>query len=301
MSIRDPLLEKAVAKRTKAEREFDATPAGIAALRNTLEKSPQNERYRLDLDNALELRAAQLKLLGLEEARERAHSSKDAKKHLVQMEEKYGHDFLPDDFARIGLEDTDSEFFEHAELMSQIGYDWAQKLEPEEMAALSWLTDEGTEVLSRHAHGSTKDDDYYKEPLSDDVIAKRSALVKSALEKAPRTQKPVVIYRGVGSQVPFDLEAVRQSGVYEAKSHLSASVNPGIAHMFGYKNIILEVKTTQIPSLPGIGRAPIRELEVLMPQGSKYRVVEIAEDVKFGWSEQKPTSYTVVRLEEITD
>jgi ADP-ribosyltransferase exoenzyme len=294
-------IERTIKRRDKALAEFNATPVGLAILQSQVTHGTgyEKERSELDLAQAKALREYQLSAIAAED---RGDTGSHAGSRLHTLYENLG---LSDEFDtttadRVGWDNGTEIFSKNSKLLTKASSAWVDNMSPEQSAAIAWVTGAGSEILSRHAHGVPQT--YYGESYTNEQLEERARLVNEAFDAAPRMPKPVVLYRGIGSGYPFDPEEVIQEGHYTAKSILSASVNPGVANSFGYKNVILEMKTRRFASPVNISGVGPREAEVMIKPGSRFKVTGVLRDVSFGWSKENMVDgYTVIQMEEVED
>lgn len=316
LSLDDPKdrekFDRTLALRAKAEREYYATPAGIAILERKIRDndSPyQIEKLSQKLQDAKEYRAHLLSLVKMKDQGDLDTHNKDK---TAPRYEKLGFatEFAPADQPRLGWSThaLDKDSAEQAAQVRQIGQflnrasdSWVKRLTPEEIATLSWLTDDGSHIMSEHAAGNSEKVAKLTS-IPPEELDRRLAIIKEACKKAPKLKSPVILYRGLQREAPFDLEKVKETGEYVAPTALSASLNPGVANSFGYKNIILEFKTRKFPTPTNFSYQHHKESEVLVPPGAKFRLVGVQEGVKAGWTEDTLVEgYTVVQLEEVEE
>lgn len=293
--------DRLIAKRTRAEKEFDATPAGMAILKQKIkhETGHTREQAKDKLAQAKALRAHRLSLI---KAKDRGDIGVHSDARLSTLYQRLGlrEDFDTTSADRIGWDTSTEQFKQSTTLLVKASDAWMKNMTPEQIAAVQWVTGRGSEVLSRHGNGH--DPGYFGRQYSAEEIERRARLVEEAFDKAPRMPKPVVLYRGIGSQFPFDADKVIADGEYTAPSVLSATINPGVANSFGYKNVIMEIKTRRFASPTNFSGAGPREAEVMIKPGSRFKVTGVLRDVTFGWREEnKVPGYTVIQVEEIED
>lgn len=142
---------------------------------------------------------------------------------------------------------------------------WMSQLTPQEIEAVSWVTSNGASVMNQHLSGKEPEiwgyDTYPRE-----FIDQQIAYFRSAMAKAPELDEPIIIYRGTGSEFA-NFEYLDRP----ASASLAGSVARGFANGEG-EAVVLEIKTTKVPSVAGMSAWGVSELEVLAPLG-KYRKV----------------------------
>lgn len=304
--------DRTLALRKKAEREYYATPAGIAILERKIKDTDsdfQKEQLAQKLRDAKEYRAHMLSLVKMKDQGDLENHNKDK---TAPRYEKLGFatEFAPADQPRLGWsthalgkdsEEQAAQVRKVGQFLNRASDVWMKRLTPEEISTLSWLTDDGSHIMSQHAAGNSEKVASMT-PIPPEELDRRLSIITEACKKAPRLKSPVVLYRGLQREAPFDLEEVKRTGQYTAPTALSASLNPGVANSFGYKNIILEVKTRKFPTPTNFSYQHHKESEVLIPPGAKFRLVGIQEGVKAGWTEDTLVDgYTIVQLEEVEE
>lgn len=292
-------IDRLIKRRDNAQLEFNATPAGLEILKQQIASGDTHEqaRARLAYREAKALRTKRLRLVKMRDVGEGTKTHGD-----VRMSTLYGKLGIVEDFDtstadRVGWQNSSKQFSRTSALLVKASEAWMSRLSPEEVHALQWLTNDGTEVLSRKAHGSPPSS---TSKLTPEEVERREALVKSAFGKAPLMPKPVILYRGIGSEVPFDVDQVLQDGEYTAPTVQSATVNPGVANSFGYSNVILEMKTRRFPSPTNFAGNGPREAEVMIAPGSRWKVTGSLKGVSYGWDEDSMVDgYTILQMEEV--
>ncbi len=170
---------------------------------------------------------------------------------------------------------------------------------PQEDAIYSTLDESSRVWLNRLSTAEVKAIIHYN--LSADAYAKIQAGVlepseeqklyikyfHSAMEKAPRTSSPYVVYSGVSSERKDALAEQAETGMISLERIQSASLNPAQVNQFSHYNadeaVVLELKLNRIASLSlfNIHRG---EMEVLAPPGA-YEVSRKLENVEYFWNE----------------
>lgn len=119
----------------------------------------------------------------------------------------------------------------------------------------------------------------------------------SALAKAPKRDEAIRVYRRVGFYSPKPGE-VSQLDLFIAKakvgeeiaigvpgSFISTSITPRYPVVTGqFSSVIFEINTRSGAAIGNVtqGGGTAKELEVLIPRNTKFRVVSIQKDVQFG-------------------
>lgn len=274
----------------EAQGDYDATPAGTLDLERRIghgERYPEEYQDRLALARAV--RKEKLALL-------KTQDHGDNNTHYDEQKDAGNAGFdtklMEDNSDRLGfgrstqLDDREKTL---RESLIANSHEWMLRLSPEEMHAVSWLTSNGSSIMTAHLTGQEHEiwghDVYSKEYL--DTM---TSLCDSAYEKSPRTQYPVVIYRGLNTDHfhnPNDIsiKEVNQmftlGSTYTAPTYLSATANSNTAEGFASSNIVLEIKTRTIPSPVNVSAWGTSEQEVTIPRNKQFRVTNIIENVGF--------------------
>lgn len=128
---------------------------------------------------------------------------------------------------------------------------------------------------------------YWLERLEDEVLVKTimSAIEKyigeltRIFDKSPKLTKPIIVYRGTKSEYYKD-----KSDIFHNTTFMSTSLSPKIA--LGFINTLYRCCFKEIHLVPGakaIFLEPLtqqpKEVEVLLPPGTKFRITEIIKDI----------------------
>jgi len=123
-----------------------------------------------------------------------------------------------------------------------------------------------------------------REPTEDEVQMVK--YLHSALEKAPRTDRPFYCYSGVTAKRQEAIREQGEAGIIELDRLQSASLNPaqvnGFTHWEEEKSVVLEMKIDRVASLTAFN-VHRGEMEVLVPPGS-YKVEKTFHNLKYLWS-----------------
>lgn len=315
LSLEDPkdreTFDTMLARRDKAKREYFATPAGIATLEQNLRDATsdyQKEDLQRQLQDAKDYRAH---LLSLVKAKDTGDIGSHNDSKTVPQYGKLGFttEFARADEDRLGWsahaisEDVDenerTRIKKVGQFLTRASTVWMDKMTPEEVSTMSWLTNDGSHIMVEHTAGNSEKISRITS-IPPEELDRRLDIITSACNKAPRLKEPVVLYRGLQREAPFDLEEVKKTGEYTAPTALSSSLNPGVANSFGYKNIILEFKTRKFPTPTNFSYQHHKESEVLIPPGAKFKLVGVQEGVRAGWTKDTLVDgYTIVQLEEV--
>lgn len=301
-------IDKLMEKREEAQREFNATPAGLEILEREAQSTDDwtRRQAREKLKEATAWRKHRLALLKIEKDNKDEGSIKHRRERIDALYQRAGlrQEFQDPSVDRIGWDVSNPQFGVTGNFLIKASDAWASRITPQEFQALCWLTEGGTQTLSRTSHKPSDDHAEYMshQKIAPEEIQRRAEDIKTAFAKAPKLPEPVVLYRGIGTDSPFDHDEVINSGEYQAPTVLSASVNPGIAHSFGYGKVMLEMKTRRFPSAINFSTLGTkREAEVMIAPGSRWKVVAVHKGVKFCWEGNKPDVYTVIQMEETDD
>ena len=309
----------------KAEKEYETTPLGIKELedklaiclsydssqmsQDMLEESIKSARK--NLLTAKQRRAEQLKKYKLAGKKEVIEHRSD-----VDIDRSYARLGLRTEFDststdRIGWSEGSEQFNKNAAFLMRASDRWINKLNDEQISAVKWFTGSGSEMISIEAAiKGEKDEDKSLSSQRMQQILDRIGGIKNyerkkksfneALMLAPSSKKPVILYRGIGRNYKISLDEIAETGIYETPTAVSSTLNPGIANRFGSGRVVLEMKTRHFGSPTNFSGQYASEEEVIIPQGTKFRVVKVMKGMTFGWSPDHPVNgYTVVQLEEI--
>lgn len=125
-----------------------------------------------------------------------------------------------------------------------------------------------------------------EEPTEDDRLFVK--YFHSALDKAPKTAKPYVVYSGVSLERQEDIASQAENGAIDLNRIQSASLNPAQVNQFSHYHaadgVVLELRLNRIASLSlfNIHRG---EMEVLAPPG-KYELSQKLTNVGYFWNEK---------------
>ena len=290
-------LDRLVAARSRAEKEFLATPAGLALLESKVKgaRHPRDrEMAQEDLDNARLLRQSKLAAIQANDEGDK-NSHRQARVEQLYAKLNLVTEFLEDDVPRVGWYNTDEGQDDYTDTLIKVSSAWSNRLTPEQLAVVHWYAEDGSNVLSMHSRGEQPATEF-----TADELDSKQKLLTEALERAPRLPHKVVLYRGINSLGKFDPDSIVQTGEYVTDSVQSATPNPGVANSFGYGGVMLEIKTRSIACTSAMTRHGTKEEEVLLKPGTRYKLVGDIKG-KVGWTKNSLIDYRILQLEEIED
>jgi ADP-ribosyltransferase exoenzyme len=287
---------------TEAEKEYDATPAGMLDLKRRILTENFDTEYTDRLNYARALRQEKLALLKQQDDGDLSHDEPLSSPSI----EHFHQEFLADNEIRRGWSrrDHDEESQKFLQSIVEHSHTWVSKLTAEETEAISWLTANGFSVIREHLAGR-EHDIWGHDVYSRESVERAIELCDSAYEKTPQLESPIVVYRGLGSW-HFDekyqsFEDVQKEFVvgetFEPDTYLSASASPQIANGFATGGVCLEIKTTRMPSPVNVSAWGHAEAEVTIPRKSKFRITKVIDKVGYN----STMDNIVVQMEEITD
>lgn len=138
------------------------------------------------------------------------------------------------------------------------------------------------------------------EEFYDDYTKKQIALLDDIFARQVPGE-PKVTYRGM-TQLPY-ADKIQQGGVITFKNFVSTSLSPRVALTFAENDtpVMLEIETASgVPAVRMLG-----EYEYLLPRDSKYKVLEVTENVTcvvpHGNSNVTTAGVTYLRLKHLDD
>lgn len=175
------------------------------------------------------------------------------------------------------------------------------KLGPRELAAYevldqaceTWLSRLSTaEVKALHSY--VQDAQSYAESMAAShgaaaTFTNSFKYLHTALEKAPRSEKPVIVYAGVSRERVNEVRDAAHNGAFSMNRVQSTSLNPAMVNSFmrpseydGEDHTALEVKTDRIASLSLFHLR--EEMEILLPP-QDYRVKSVESGISYAYSD----------------
>lgn len=278
---------------------YDTTPAGQEFLKRKIKhKQHPLQEYKDRLALGQFRRETALKDAGLIDSGDTYNHVPDG----VNRDNFHFNDgFLSDETPRISWNVDSSEGRAKIDAMIEHSHSWVSQLNADEMEAVAYYTSNGAQTINQYLRG----DDEIRSVYSKRELAKRAKNLASALAKAPKLEKPVVVYRGLQSwddaKITVD-EYVKEHPVgstMEAKFHSSASFDPGVASGFS-DDIILEISTNKPAAVSNVSAWGTREREALLAAGDKYKVKAIKQGIAYGDKEDSVEKrWTIVQLEQV--
>lgn len=311
----------------EAQRVYDSTPGGQEALQEQIVQSDDPSALTLRLEAGKMMRADQM---------------------TKMMTSTYG--FPAARSVRRGINSPDDVgSVEAVKSLIQESESWRDSLPEKEEFAVHWYSMHGFESVNAALRGGWSGEEFLAKKnemtrLSayaefggyENMVKQNIDLIDSALNKAPRTPEPRILYRSI--TIPRAGDQAQALDVAKAKfapgqtvtfpSYLSTSVDSDLmvynAHRHNTKPedvIVFEMLSSRGVSMQGKGLGSIQnhEREVLMPRDSKMKVVKILDKVTFESTRPLPGRYnsdgwlntfarlpkrarvTVVQLVDITD
>lgn len=298
----------------KAQDDYDATPAGILELQRRVmgEGYDRGEKDRLAL--GILRRKEALQKIGIEDKGDYG-DHQDSRLVEEEHEKAVQREFLAANRVRRAVP-HDGEQVTQALVEGSAA--WTAHLTPEELESVSWMTSNGFTVMRHHLDGR-EDPIWGYDTYSREMIDLNIAHVISAISKAPRLKKPVVIYRGIKGVHIFDdadksaaTTTRRPTDFGEVVSKFpvgstvdlgplpqSATLNPRTAVSFS-DEVVLEIKTRTFASPANVSAWNTTEYEVFADPTRKYRVKAVKQNVPYE-TRGENAKITVVQLEEIDD
>lgn len=155
--------------------------------------------------------------------------------------------------------------------------EWVEKLSPEEADAVSWVTSNGSSILSAHARGK-EDEIWGHDVYSKEHLDKQSELLRSAFDKAPELDEPVTIYRGVNIEKASTLYKVGD----EFRTSVPKSFSMSHKTAFNFTDIddevVLKVSTKKLASPVAVSAWGTSEQEVFSNPNASYEIAKISQE-----------------------
>lgn len=278
---------------------YDTTPAGQEFLKRKIKhKQHPLQEYKDRLALGKFRREEALKDAGIIDSGDTSEHVPDGVAHSTHH---FNSGFLSDDQPRISWNTDSAEGREKIDAMIEHSHSWVSNLNADEMEAVAYYTSNGASTINQHL----REDEEINSVYSKREIAKRAKNLASALAKAPKLEKPVVVYRGLQSWDDANInvdEYIAQNPVgstMEAKFHSSSSFDPGVASGFA-DDIILEISTKTPAAVSNVSAWGTREREALLAAGDKYKVKAIKQGIAYGDSADSiKKRWTTIQLEQI--
>ena len=278
---------------------YDTTPAGQEFLKRKIKhKQHPLREYKDRLALGQFRREAALKDAGLVDSGDTYNHVPDGVKHETSH---FNDGFLPDDTPRISWNVDSSEGQAKIDAMIEHSHSWVSQLDADEMEAVAYYTSNGAQTINQYLRG----DEEIRSVYSKRELAKRAKNLASALAKAPKLEKPVVVYRGLQSwddvknTVEDYVKEHPVGSIMEMKLNSSASFDPGVASGFA-DDIILEISTDTPAAVSNVSAWGTREREALLAAGDKYKVKAIKQGIAYGDKKDSVEKHwTIVQLEQV--
>jgi hypothetical protein len=278
-----------------AQLEYDATPAGMRELKRRIAQWQGNAKTEYELRLALG-QAKRAERLLLIKAKDRGD---------IKHRGKVTPDIMfPSSFHRFA-DDHDNEplIDDNSETMKQLvadSHNWIDKLNHDEIEAVSWYTSNGSTVINKHLTGNS--DEFYLQDYIDDETAEdfdeREAKaaqahveyldttvkdLDSALAKGKR-QTPIKVYRGVSDAVmksegygPRDTDKYvadkfHVGGTFISPVFMSSSLEHKRGQGFETSGVLLEVLGKTVGPVSNVSAWGVTEKEYVLPRNLAYKV-----------------------------
>lgn len=299
-----------------AQLEYDATPAGMRELKRRIVQYQGNPRtdYELRLSLGQAKRAERLLLIKAKDRGDIKH--KNATPQDTMFASSF-HSFATD----YGNEPQIGHNSEEIKQVIADSHQWIEKLNDQEIEAVSWYTSNGSTVINQHLTG-TSNEFYLKDYLDDETaeefdereakaaqehIEYLDTTVKdldSALAKGKR-QTPIKVYRGVAAKVAeaegYKFEKIDQyvtdkfpvGGTFISPVFMSSSLEHKLGKRFETSSVLLEVMGKTVGPVSNVSAWGVNEKEYILPRNLAYTV----KAVKTSTDEYGVKRY-VIQLEE---
>jgi hypothetical protein len=278
-----------------AQLEYDATPAGMRELKRRIGQYDGNAKteYELRLSLGEAKRAERLLLIKAKDRGDIKHQRKSSPDTM-----------FPSSFHRFAdNHDNEPEIRHDSAEMKQLvadSHNWIEKLNDEEIEAVSWYTSNGSTVITKHLTGNS--DPFYLKDYIDDETAEQfdereadaaqahveylDRTVKdldSALAKGKR-QTPIKVYRGLSFHViesegyKFDkidkyvADKFPVGGTFISPVFMSSSLEHKKAKGFESSGVLLEVMGKTVGPVSNVSAWGVTEKEYVLPRNTAYKV-----------------------------
>lgn len=310
---------EASAAQDAAQLEYDATPAGMKELERRIKQGKgRKSQYELEYELRLQLgqakRAERLSLIKVKDRGDIKH-----KKQAVE------ETMFPDNFHRFA-ENYDNEpeiRMDSAEITKLIedSSRFTDKLNHDEMEALSWYTSNGSSIINKHLTGNSEPfylNDYIDDETNDEFDAREAAAGKAhiehlnttaehldtALEKSKR-ETFLKVYRGVSSDV-MKAEGFKRGttaeyietkfpvgGTFKSPVFMSSSLEYKRGKGFETSGVVMEVLGKTVAPVANVSAWGATEKEYVLPRNIAY-TVKAVKTIKNEFDEE----LYVIQLEE---
>lgn len=278
-----------------AQLEYDATPAGMRELKRRIAsyQGTAKTEYELRLALGQAKRAERLLLIKAKDRGDIKHSERAV---LDTM--------FPDSFHRFAEDHSNEPQIGHdSEIMKQLvadSHQWIDRLNDEEIEAVSWYTSNGSTVINKHLTGNS--DEFYLNDYRDDETAQefdeREAIaaqehlnylnttvkdLDSALAKGKR-QNPIKVYRGVSGDVmkaegytskdvgKYVTDKFPVGGTFISPVFMSSSLEHKRGSGFETSGVLLEVLGKTVGPVSNVSAWGVTEKEYVLPRNLAYKV-----------------------------
>lgn len=278
-----------------AQLEYDATPAGMRELKRRISQYQGSSKteYELRLDLGQAKRTERLLLI---KAKDRGDIKHKQSKEQDTMFPAAFHQFTDDheNEPRIELDSN-----EMKQLIAD-SHQWVDRLNDEEIEAVSWYTSNGSTVINKHLTGNS--DEFYLKDYRDDETAQEfdereasaaqdhlnhlNTTVKdldSALAKGKR-QTPIKVYRGVSIDVmkaegytsrdadKYVTDKFPVGGTFISPVFMSSSLEHKRGSGFESSGVLFEVLGKTVGPVSNVSAWGVTEKEYILPRNLAYKV-----------------------------
>lgn len=253
-------------KKKNTQSEYDATDIGKLELQRRIaqEDTPEFKQEYIDRLDSAQSHTVNTEGLNLLTEKEKSEASKvlvDSSKNVDWRKLERGSDEAS--VVNTALVDKSAE--------------WIERLSPEEAEAVSWMTSNGSDVLSAHER---KEDHYIwgHEIYSKEHLDKQTSLLSSAFEKAPELDELIAIYRGVNVKNASSLFSVGDE--ISGRVPKSFSLSSRVAGRFtdGQDEVILKVETKKVASPAAVSAWGASEQEIFSDPNAIYEIVSMSKE-----------------------
>lgn len=299
-----------------AQLEYDATPAGMRELKrriNAHEVTAKTE-YELRLALGEAKRAERLLLIKAKDRGDITHQKTTSQD--IMFRDSF-HSFAENYANEPRIENNGEEI---KQLIAD-SHRWIEKLNDQEIEAVSWYTSNGSTVINKHLTGTSAkfylkdrlDNENYKEFDEREAIAAQAHVeyldstvkdLDSALAKGKR-RTPIKVYRGVAAQIieaeGYKFENVDKyvadkfpvGGTFISPVFMSSSLEYKLGKRFETSCVLFEVMGKTVGPVSNVSAWGVNEKEYILPRNLAYTV----KAVKTSTDEYGIDRY-VIQLEE---
>lgn len=300
-----------------AQLEYDATPAGIKELERRIGQQKGNSKteYEMRLDLGKAKRAERLLLVKAKDRGDIKHLNSEQNTDVM----------FPASFHRFSKDYEQEEPIRYdSSVMKRVvedSHNWVNKLNHDEIEAVSWYTSNGSFVINKHLTGNS--DEFYLTDYRDDETAEEfdereakaaqahlehlNTTVKtldSALAKGKR-ETPVKVYRGVsydvvkadgysfGEAARYVTDKFPVGSTYISPVFMSSSLEYKRGAGFESSGVLLEVLGKTVGPVSNVSAWGVAEKEYILPRNVAYKVRAVKKT-----QDKQGNDQFIVQLEE---